>query len=167
MDYLEASAELSPCGLYRYRLDRVWDRSRDVAVFVMLNPSTADGATDDATIRKCVAFAKAWGCGRLTVVNLFAFRATEPDDLKRAADPVGPDTDRHIAAACAGRLVVCAWGAAVAKAKRPVLFERPGAVRRLLAGCGASARTLGLTSGGHPGHPLYVPGARQPERFDL
>jgi hypothetical protein len=80
----------------------------------MLNPSTADASQDDPTIRRCIGFARQWGCGRLVVLNLFAFRATDPADLKRAADPVGPENrawfDRTLVDDLVGGPVVCGWG---------------------------------------------------------
>src|SRR5437588_2477108 len=90
------SAVFSPDGRYRYLLTRRLGRSRRVATFIMLNPSTADAINNDPTIRKCVGFARRWGCGLLQVVNLFALRATEPRVLRAAADPVGPENSRWI-----------------------------------------------------------------------
>lgn len=109
------SAVLSECGLYRYALYRFWNEGRRMATFIMLNPSIADADIDDPTIRRCVDFAKRWGYDGLSVANLYAYRATEPADLKRAArrgvDVVGRVNDswlRMIASESA--LVVCAWG---------------------------------------------------------
>ena len=59
----------------------------------MLNPSTADGETDDATIRVCRGRALRMGYGGIIVVNLFAYRATSPDNMECAADPFGPDNE--------------------------------------------------------------------------
>ncbi|TME62616.1 MAG: DUF1643 domain-containing protein [Chloroflexi bacterium] len=127
---------------YRYRLWRRWDGARPVVAFVMLNPSTADARRDDPTIRRCIGFAKSWGFGGVEVVNLFAYRATDPGELRRVADPVGVDNDRHIRRAIArADLVVLAWGA------------RAGS-RRLLNL--PQARCLGLTRAGQPRHPLYL-----------
>ncbi|MFD3920195.1 DUF1643 domain-containing protein [Streptomyces sp. NPDC058595] len=89
------TALISDCGRYRYRLTRTWGPG-PAAVMVMLNPSTADGTQDDPTVRRCVTFADAWGCGGLIVVNLYAWRATKRAELKLAPDPVGPDNDAHL-----------------------------------------------------------------------
>src|SRR5690349_21188818 len=86
-------------GAYRYRLDRWWDRALPPLIYIMLNPSTADAERDDATIRVCMGRAKNEGCGGIVVVNLFAYRATKPEDMKRAADPVGPNNDWYILSA--------------------------------------------------------------------
>src|SRR5262245_13227298 len=109
--FQQSSAELSPCGRYRYALTRTWGDPKKVVCWVMLNPSTADADQDDPTIRRCLGFSRAWGAGGLVVVNLFALRATDPDQLRIAADPVGPDNDSHLSTAAFGRLVVAAWGA--------------------------------------------------------
>ena len=148
--FKSSSAVLSECGLYRYRLERRW-ADGPKALFIMLNPSTADAEKDDPTIRRCISFAKREGCGGLIVVNLFAFRATEPDALLLADDPIGPDNPGALAAAvadCDGPLIA-AWGA------WPGARAAGEAVVRKL---GPRARCLGLTKAGSPRHPLYVAG---------
>ena len=153
--FAKAGAIISDCGLYRYLLTREWDREAPPALFVMLNPSTADATRDDPTVRRCVGFARAWGCGGLRVANLFAFRSASPGALHDAADPVGPDNDRHLREAAAGaKVVVAAWGVMGA------LRDREGIVGDLLREAGVSVRCLGTTKGGHPRHPLYVPAAQ-------
>lgn len=164
MNYLQASAAISACGLYRYELVRTWDVQLPPVVFCMLNPSTADGEQDDPTIRRCVGFAKQWGYGGLVVVNLFAFRATEPRDLFKAADPVGPDNDAIILGHARVRTVVCAWGASVASSPRPALKDRAFIVRQNLDEIGATYH-LGLTKDGHPKHPLYLSAKCSPISF--
>lgn len=157
-------ADISPCGRYRYRLWREWNPSiPQRACFVMLNPSTADGAEDDPTIRRCVAFAIAWGYGALDVVNLFAHRATDPRELLRSAfadGMTGPDNDYAIER-CANRaaVVVAAWGAH--PYKHPSLAPRATAVASALRSIGA-LHSLRLTKDGHPSHPLYLPGDLKP-----
>lgn len=114
---MKRDATISECGRYRYDLGRTWVEPGDAladtyCTFIMLNPSTADGTQDDPTICRCINFAKSWGMGGLMVVNLFAWRATKPDDLLRAADPIGPENDRYIDEACRmAQFVVAAWGA--------------------------------------------------------
>jgi len=127
-------------------------------VFVMLNPSTADAEQDDPTIRRCAGFARAWGFGGMTVVNLFAFRATDPARLRRARDPVGRDNDHHIATAARGAgMVVLAWGV------HGALDGRDRVVAALLAD--VRPRCLGTTRGGYPRHPLYLPAATRSRPF--
>lgn len=85
----ERGASFSECGLYRYHLWRVWDHTRPRMVIIGLNPSTADESLDDHTIRKCTTFAKRESCGALDMVNLFAFRATEPRVMLNDPAPIG------------------------------------------------------------------------------
>jgi hypothetical protein len=144
-------ATLSECGTFRYRLSRRWGTGPTL-LFVMLNPSTADAEVDDATIRRCIGFAQAHDFGALEVVNLYAFRATKPADLRAAGYPVGPENDAHIARAVAGCTEVCvAWGANAAG------MSRPAEVLALLASLGAAPKCLGVTRGGQPAHPLMLP----------
>lgn len=150
------SAEFSQCLLYRYRLTREFAIGPRRVAFCMLNPSTADATNDDPTIRRCIRFARAWGFDRLTIVNAYAFRATDPKEMKRAIDPIGPDNDTAIAYAVAeSEFVVAAWGANASR-------ERAAAVRKML---GAKARVLRLTKDGAPGHPLYLPGDLEPKSW--
>ena len=148
-----ATATFDPSRTYRYRLSRAWDPAGPVVAFVMLNPSTADAASLDPTVRRCIGFARAWGFGTLEVVNLFAFRATAPADLVRAPEPVGVGNDRAIVDAVrrADRVVV-AWGT------RGTHLGRGGAVSALLGSCRVRPVALGTTRDGHPRHPLYVRG---------
>jgi hypothetical protein len=132
------SAVISPCGRYRYHLHRRIADSGRVATFVMLNPSRADAEIDDPTIHRVMGFARRWGCGELHVVNLFAFRATRPADLRKAADPVGPenrDRIRRAVAVAADGLVVCAWGThgTFLGQDRSVDAERPAAASAVCA----------------------------------
>lgn len=153
-----ATAAFSPCRAYRYALTRVWDPERPLAVFVMLNPSTADAFTVDPTIRRCLGFARSWAAGGLLVLNLFALRSTDPTALYAHPDPVGPDNDLVIAewfstAAALDGPVICAWGV------HGALAGRAQRVGQLLRAQGVRALCLGTTKGGHPRHPLYVPAA--------
>lgn len=156
------SAVVSPCGTYRYRLGRAW-RGGPTLLFVMLNPSTADASVDDATIRRCVGFAHAMAFGAIEVVNLFAYRATKPTDLKRAGFPVGPDNDEHIRAAAfrAGDICV-AWGA-VPEAERRVNEVLP-LIRRTT---GRQIHCLNITRSGYPQHPLMLASSYRLRPFTL
>lgn len=153
-------ATLSACGAYRYYLWRQWDATLPTALFVMLNPSTADERRDDPTIRRCVAFARALDCGRLEVVNLYALRATDPRKLWRHPSPIGWENHDHIQCAVdeAARIIV-AWGANARDLGRvgAVVAQMP----RKRVEC------LGVTSKGHPRHPLMLPRHAKPEPWSL
>jgi Uncharacterized protein conserved in bacteria len=149
--YEESDAVLSDCGKYRYLLRRTWDHTKPRLLYVMLNPSTADASIDDPTIRSCVRLARCHGYGSFEVVNLFAWRATDPDELVGENDPVGPDNDRIISAAVARcDMIVCAWGAHRSADRRArIVWEIVTAVRQ-------SAFCFGVTKSGSPKHPLYI-----------
>jgi hypothetical protein len=63
---------------------------RKGALFIMLNPSTATEVQNDPTVERCERRARALGFGAFRVLNIFAWRATDPRDMRAAADPVGP-----------------------------------------------------------------------------
>lgn len=146
---IASGAELSRDGRYRYALWRRWAAGPQM-LWVLANPSAADAASDDPTLRRCVRFARDHGCGGLAVANLWAWRATHPLDLVGVVDPVGPDNDAWVArlAGEADGPVVLGWGARASAA-------RAASVLALLGDRPRSC--LGLTRGGHPRHPLYVP----------
>lgn len=149
---MKSTATISDCGKYRYTLSRVWDMALPQMGFVMLNPSVADADADDPTIRKCIGFAKRAGCGGINVVNLFAFRATDPADLRKAGYPVGPDNDTHVARSMdASYLAVCAWGANARN------LARPAQVLEMLRKRSVHLVALRLLAGNVPAHPLMLP----------
>jgi hypothetical protein len=160
------SASLSACGRYRYRLERDLRRSGAAAVFVMVNPSRADAESDDPTIRRCIGFALRLGAGRLVVVNLFAYRATDVRELRRVEDPIGPDNDRHIEAALReADLHVAAWGAF---AKLPHgLRPRWREVAAIAARLDCPLQCLGAAKDGQPLHPLRISYGRRLVPFAL
>jgi hypothetical protein len=92
------AAVFSRCRTYRYSLIRVWNPDLSRVAFVGLNPSTADEQADDPIVRRCVGFARRWNFGGLMLVNLFAYRSTNPAGLLAADDPIGPANDKHILA---------------------------------------------------------------------
>lgn len=149
--YLENDAVISDCQQYRYLLRRTWHAERPRALLVMLNPSTADASKDDPTIRSCVRLLNAQGYGSLEVVNVFAFRATDPDDLTKTEDPMGPQNERVIAAAV-GRcdVVVCAWGA------HHLAQRKTSFLKQFLSSRKPAIYCFGKTKAGAPKHPLYI-----------
>lgn len=146
---MRKSAEISPCGKYRYHLRREWDLDLPRVAFIMLNPSTADANDDDPTIRRCIGFAKAWGYGGLDVVNLYGYRATNPKELKNVPSPIGPHNDDTLLAIVPYvDRVICAWGAHGGK--------RGDSVLRKLRQEGLVPMCLAKTKRGDPMHPLYL-----------
>jgi hypothetical protein len=182
---VHGAAVIDVSGTYRYALyrwwgdptlTRKWERvgveeppilvpAPDLVprvLWVMLNPSTADAAQDDPTIRRCLRFTARWGYAQLAIVNLFAFRATDPRALERQGWPVGPENDWWIGRE-AGRAsrIIAAWGARGAATRRVLDVERvlrqEAATDRL--------ECLGRTPLEHIRHPLYVQGDTRPELY--
>ncbi|MDZ7905237.1 MAG: DUF1643 domain-containing protein [Cypionkella sp.] len=148
---LQSVAVYSDCEKYRYGLTRLWAETGGKVTFVMLNPSTATEVQNDPTVERCERRARAMGFGAFQVVNIFAFRATDPKDMRRAQDPIGPDNDAAIADACAGAAqIICAWGTHGAHLGRGL------AVTQMLTDQGFTLHHLGLTKDGAPKHPLYI-----------
>lgn len=151
-------AEYSEDKLYRYVLKRHtpnmwWSKSM---VFVMLNPSTATEFKNDPTVRRCMSFAEREGCTDLYVVNLFAFRATDPKRLLKCKDPVGPMNDKKIEeivnkVSVSNGIIVAAWGShPIAKKRGEEFCKNFGPINFDFLMC------LGKTKNGAPRHPLYV-----------
>lgn len=158
--FTETGATFSDCRRYRYRLWRYWDRSKAPLCFLMLNPSTADDLSNDPTVERCQRRALSMGYGGLEVVNIFAFRSTDPSALYELDDPVGPENDQAIVDACklAG-MVICAWG------DHGRLNGRSDDVMKLLAQAEVTPYALTVNSSGEPKHPLYVGYKKLPEPF--
>lgn len=158
-------AEVGPAILsedrkYRYTLTRVWDVDKPTVAYIGLNPSTADEFTLDRTLRRCLDFANSWGYGRFIMLNLFAFRATDPLDMKAAFDPRGPENDRYIEMVTGNvATVVACWGA------HGGWLGRDTEVRTMLKDEGVKLHYLKLTKHGYPNHPLYLPKTLTPTEW--
>jgi hypothetical protein len=147
---------------YRYLLTRRWAVGGTTATFLMLNPSTATASADDPTIRRCVGYARRWGHSALNVVNLYGWRATDPRELRRVDDPVGPLNDRFIRQVCqAGRLNVAAWGIHGSRG------DRAAQVVAMLDGLDVDLTCLEVTSRGQPRHPLFCRLGLEPKPYLL
>ena len=153
----DSGALFSACRRWRYLLWRRWDAARPAANFLMLNPSTADEFKLDPSCTRARVYAERWGYGALIVTNLFGWRATDPQEMKAARDPVGRGNDRAILrAARESALVVCAWG------NHGAHLGRSLAVKQLLDDAGIRHRALRMNGSGEPAHPLYLPGTLRP-----
>ena len=138
---------MSRCKRYRYSLERSWDSGTGTVVFIGLNPSTADHKQDDPTIRRCVGFAKSWGFQSMVIVNLFAFRATMPKDLKLAANPIGPNNNYWLKKTIkSADLAVACWG------NHGSFLERDKTVIMWFS----QLHCIVLNKSLHPAHPLYL-----------
>lgn len=167
---MESTAFISEDGLYRYSLERRWEKHGALMTFIMLNPSTADASVDDPTIRRCMGFARrgSFGYSGIRVVNLFGLRSREPDDLRFALDPVGPLNQRTIRDALAASeielgIVVVAWGAW--NPGNQWVRRQVDLVKDLAADEDAVLWCLGRTKAGAPRHPLYLKADTKLERW--
>ena len=153
-----ADAVLSPDRVYRYSLRRVWEPSTPLVMFVGLNPSTADETQDDPTIRRCIGFARKWSFGGMIVVNLFAYRATNPRELRCVADPIGPDNDTWVMRGQEETaLVVAAWG------NGGIYRGRAEEVLPMLR----HPHALAINKTGQPAHPLFLPRKVNLRRYSI
>lgn len=140
-----------PARQYRYVLWRNFvPEPTSPCLWVMLNPSTATEFQDDPTVHKCQEFARRWGHDSCRVVNIFAWRSTDPKVLPHLEDPIGPENDRYILdeAAKATR-IVCAWG------NWGWVRDRGRSVRLMLKDY--RMWCFDRTKSGEPVHPLYQP----------
>jgi hypothetical protein len=151
----------------RYWLRRVWDRSCQLAVWVMLNPSVGSAARMDPTLWRVSDFSKREGFGGFHVVNLYARVATDPRALFAlpAPDRAGPLSDPWQAQALTEAINLCpppeyqqpgiplivAWGNHGHESSSAQWLVSLARVR------GVSFVSLGQTSTGAPRHPLRIP----------
>ena len=155
---MKTDANFSKCRKYRYALWRTWDDSKPYAMFIGLNPSTADETEDDPTINRCINYSKDWGYGGLCMVNLFAYRATDPSVMMASSDPIGSDNDNWIEKLSkeAG-VIVAAWGNDGSHMARSKYIM--DSVPNLMC--------LKINKAGEPAHPLYQPGSVTPIKMGI
>lgn len=148
---MERTARFDSTGRYRYWLGRRWQAEGKEVAFVMLNPSRADAAVDDPTLRACIQFAQRWQYASLSVVNLFGYRTPHPTALKQATDPIGPENDAHVLQAVAqAQQTVLAWG------NHGEWLGRDRAISQLLKPYHHKIHYLQINKSGQPRHPLYI-----------
>ncbi|TFL20066.1 DUF1643 domain-containing protein [Jannaschia formosa] len=157
-----STATYSDDEVFRYDLTRVWDPAGRRVAFAMLNPSTATEIANDPTVERCERRARALGYGAFRVVNIFAYRATDPRDMRAHPDPVGGAANNAAIreAALWAEATVCAWGTHGAH------LGRGPEVEQLLRATGRPLFHLGLSKAGHPKHPLYIGYGVRPVRWD-
>lgn len=144
--YLKSGAVISVCGRYRFQLWRSWDESKPLVMWVGHNPSTADANTDDPTIRRMRNFSIDWGYGGMYVGNLFPYRATNPNDLKKIPfEKIAPSHQfvylQEMISKC--ELHILAYGNPVIPGARPDIWDNRW-------------HYLKKTKLNNPAHPLYL-----------
>jgi hypothetical protein len=147
MNLTHSSAKYSPCRKYRYTLKRVWNKNKPLAAFIGLNPSTATEIKNDPTVNRCMNYANDWGYGGIIMLNIFAYRATDPKEMKAVEEPVGKHTDFWLQVmAQEAALTLACWG---------THGEHLARGKQVLA-LVDNLKCLGTTKHGHPKHPLYL-----------
>jgi hypothetical protein len=150
---MKKNAIISEDKKYRYELSRIWDKEKPKVLFIMLNPSTADSEIDDPTIRRVVNFAKSWGYGGVFVGNLYAFRSTDPKELRWADNPVGDNNIQHIQSLIGlTEKVIYAWGN---NQKEP----------EWLCDVVDAPYCIDISKKGIPKHPLYLKAELHPKLY--
>ena len=153
-----STAVYSDCELYRYALTRVWDPAGTKVAFVMLNPSTATEVQNDPSVERCECRARTLGFGGFRVTNIFAWRDTDPRNMRAAKSPIGPKNDVIIQESCTwADQVIAAWG------NHGAYLNRGAQVTELLRTSSKPLLHLGLSKQGHPKHPLYIAYTQNPE----
>lgn len=155
---MHSSAAIS--GQYRYELRRWWDLTLPWAVWIMLNPSTADASLNDPTLRRCIGFTERNGCGGLIVVNLYAWRTPDPARLLGPAGSGGMTGIFNAAYVTnaielgqeSGGPVIAAWGAWLGNHTKKAPPYTPA--HSLALRQGVQLQCFGTTKDGHPKHPL-------------
>ncbi|MFK5951230.1 MAG: DUF1643 domain-containing protein [Methylococcales bacterium] len=155
---MDADAIFSECRNYRYALWRTWDKSKPYAMFIGLNPSTADEIENDNTINRCISFATDWGYGGLCMTNLFAFCTKDPDEMKAAKNPIGPENNEWLNKLSnnAG-IIIAAWGddgSHLGRSKEVIAMF-------------PNLKCLKINKTGEPAHPLYQPGSAVPINMSI
>jgi hypothetical protein len=160
---IKSVARYSDCQKYRYYLRRVWgsEPKPKLVNFLLLNPSKATERDSDPTVKRCETRAKRLFYDGLIVTNLFAYRATEPKDMKAQADPVGlRNLDQIVAAVEESDLVICGWG------QNGRYMDQDAQVLGLLRKLNINGKVMALRiTHGVPHHPLYVPYSVEPVTF--
>ena len=160
---IKAGAVFSHDKKYRYKLWRIWDIRLPRCGFIMLNPSKADAFILDATVKRCIGFAKRWGHGSLIVGNIFALKSTDPKELYKSSYPVGPDNDAALLDIVQTTdLVITAWG------NHGKYRERGDIVlRTLLPSYSEKMAHIGHSKEGEPLHPLYLHRKARPIKYQV
>ena len=152
---------------YRYLLGT---RGKNPLICIGINPSTAKPDALDNTLKSVERIALGNGFDSFLMFNVYAQRATSPDDMEKVYNPAlhreNLEAFRYILSISDKPAVWAAWGAIIEK--RPYL---PDCVRDLVGAgeaFGASWYCAGaITKKGHPHHPLYLRKDEKLRPFDV
>ena len=154
---------------YRYILGT---RGAHPLICVGINPSTAAPGNLDNTLKSVERVALHNGFDSFLMFNVYAQRATDPDDMEVTCNPIlhreNMEAFRYLLALDQDHCpaIWAAWGTIIEK--RPYL---PDCVRDMIA-LGQEFRAQWFTAGkrskkGHPHHPLYLRKDSRLEPFDV
>ena len=149
---MESNAVFSPCKKYRYMLWRIWDAARPAIVVIGVNPSTADGTTNDNTMDRVIAIADNNGYGGVYMVNCYPIVSSDPkvlpDYINNLNDDSMQQNSYHLERAYSVcKDVVCAWG-------NFDIVRKTGRDKELRAQFPISL-AFAVNKNGSPKHPLY------------
>ena len=152
---------------YRYILGT---RGKNPLICVGINPSTARPDALDNTLKSVERIALGNGFDSFIMFNVYAQRATSPDDMEKNCNPAlhreNLEAFRYVLSISDRPAVWAAWGAIIEKRR-----YLPDCVRDMLqAGeeFGAQWYCAGaITKKGHPHHPLYLRKDEKLKPFDV
>ena len=152
---------------YRYILGT---RGKNPLICIGVNPSTARPDALDNTLKSVERIALGNGYDSFLMFNVYAQRATSPDDMEKVCNPLLHAENlaafRYILSISQKPAVWAAWGAVIEKRK-----YLPDCVRDLVAvGTEFDAQWYcagAITKKGHPHHPLYLRKEEKLKPFDV
>lgn len=155
------TAQYSECGLYRYSLEIVWSDGLSMMACIGLNPSTATHLDDDPTLRRVKGFARGFGYGGIRMLNAFALRSTDPANLFKHKDPIGPENTVAFLKSMSLTTTIAAWGGNIQSKKWKHFYRGHDICNEIV-----DMQCLKITHDGHPSHPLYLKGDLTPIPFN-
>ena len=152
---------------YRYILGT---RGKNPLICIGINPSTAEPDNLDNTLKSVERIALGNGFDSFIMFNVYAQRATSPDDMEKAYNPLlhkeNLEAFRYVLSISQRPAIWAAWGAIIEKRK-----YLPECVRDMVAAgqeYGATWHCAGaITKKGHPHHPLYLRKDEKIKPFDV
>lgn len=153
-----SKARFSKNKCHRYFLERCWNKKKPALMIIGLNPSTADAINNDPTVARCINFGKTWGYGRIYMMNIFAYRATNPIIMKAAKNPIGKENDKWLVRVAArSDMILAAWG------NHGFYLDRDIQIITLLKKYKLFCLDKNVT--GCPKHPLYCKQSLKPKPY--
>ena len=141
---------------YRYILGT---RGKNPLICIGINPSTARPDALDNTLKSVQRIADGNGFDSFIMFNVYAQRATRPDDMEKSMNPAlhreNMEAFRYVLSISEHPVVWAAWGAIIEK--RGYLTDCVRDMVRIGQSFGTSWQCAGaISKKGHPHHPLYL-----------